>query len=344
MYVTDHQAGNQLLTLEKTTKPATAYLMSLPSEVGRKGMKSQLLKVARILGAPHYDYINWSTLNASVAQAILTKVSEPVSVVSKVASKNNTTNPDEIDNTTNTTRITITPSPATIKMVLSAIKGVAKACWQLELISTDNYLRIKEVKPPRGSRNPAGRDIEDGEKYQLLHSINADPTPAGKRDKALFALLMSTGVRRAEALSLKLTDYEPITGRIRILGKGNKERTVYIKNGAEKALKEWLEIRTTVEGAIFCVISKGKTIYTNRHLTPASLNDILTKRLKQSGLTNISLHDFRRTFAGDLLDANVDISTVSKLMGHANTQTTAKYDRRGERVKEAASQFVRVSW
>lgn len=309
----------QLINLEKTTKPATAYLASLTSEIGRRSMKSQLLKVARLLGAPHYDFINWSTLNASVAQAILTKAGQPT------------------DNTP-------TPNPATIKMVLSAIKGVAKACWQLELITTDNYLRIKEVKPPRGSRNPAGRDIEDGEKYQLLHSINQDPTPAGKRDKALFALLMSTGVRRAEALSLKISDYEPITGKIKLVGKGNKERTVYIKNGAEKALKEWLEVRTTIDGAIFCVISKGKSIYTDRHLTPASLNDILTKRLKQSGLTNISLHDFRRTFAGDLLDANIDISTVSKLMGHANTSTTAKYDRRGERVKEEAVRYIKVSW
>lgn len=312
-------SDTQLINLEKTTKPATAYLASLTSEIGRRGMKSQLLKVARLLGAPHYDFINWSTLNASVAQAILTKAGQPT------------------DNTP-------TPSPATIKMVLSAIKGVAKACWQLELITTDNYLRIKEVKPPSGSRNPAGRDIEDGEKYQLLHSINQDPTPAGKRDKALFALLISTGVRRAEALSLKISDYEPTTGKIKLVGKGNKERTVYIKNGAEKALKEWLEVRTTIDGAIFCVISKGKSIYTDRHLTPASLNDILTKRLKQSGLTNISLHDFRRTFAGDLLDANIDISTVSKLMGHANTTTTAKYDRRGERVKEEAVRYIKVSW
>lgn len=235
-------------------------------------------------------------------------------------------------------------SPASISLALSCLKGIARTSWEMNLLTTDIYQRIKHIKSPRGSRLPAGRDIEDGEKYQLLHSINTDPTPAGKRDKAVFALLISTGIRRAEAIDLKMSDYDQSTGRIKLVGKGNKERTVYIKNGAEKALKEWFEVRNTIKGAIFCVISKGKTIYTNKHLTPQALTQILDKRLKQSGLSNISLHDFRRTFAGDLLDANIDISTISKLMGHSDPKTTARYDRRGERTKEDAVRYIKVSW
>ncbi len=86
---------------------------------------------------------------------------------------------------------------------------------------------------------------------------------------------------------------------------------------------------------MFTVIRKGDHVSLDA-LTSQSVYDILAKRAEQAGVKKFSPHDLRRTFAGDLLDAGADISTVQKLMGHANSNTTAGYDRRDSKAKKAA--------
>jgi site-specific recombinase XerD len=306
------------------TRAARAYLASLKSETGRRAMTSALRKVARVMGAADIDAVNWASLNAANVKAIIAQVSEQ--------------------------RIEHGPragsrlAPASVATVLNALKGVAKAAWERESITTDTWERIRDVKPPKGSRLPAGRDVDAGERAALIQVAAGDTSPAGARDTAMLAMLIATGMRRGEVVALRLRDVDLETGRVRVVGKGDKERTAYLRNGAMRALRDWLAVRGQQPGALFCVINKGGAIYIERHMTTTALHFILQKRAAEAGVTDLTAHDFRRTFAGELLDAGQDISTVAAMLGHADVKTTAKYDRRGERAKENAAAFISVPY
>ncbi len=303
---------------------ARAYLASLKSDTGRRAMDSALRKVARLMGAPDIHAVNWATLNAANVKAIVAQIGE-----------------QRIERGT---RAGERLAPASVATVLNAIKGVAKAAWERESITTDTWERIRDVKPPKGSRLPAGRDVDAGERAALIQTAAHDTTPAGARDTAMIAMLIATGMRRGEVVALKLRDIDLETGRIHVIGKGDKERTAYLRNGAMRALRDWLAVRGMQAGALFCVINKGGAIFIERHMTTTALHLILQKRATQAGISDLTAHDFRRTFAGELLDAGQDISTVAAMLGHADVKTTAKYDRRGEWAKENAAAFISVPY
>jgi len=293
---------------------ATAYLASLKSAVGRRGMLSQLRKVARLLGFAEIDQVNWATLNAANVRAILSALS------------------------------TQNLAPASIAVALNALKGVARACWERGTLDTETYQRIRSIRPPAGSRLPAGRDIDAGERVTLMQTTARDRTPAGVRDAAILAMLIATGMRRAELCALRTSDVDLQSGKLRVIGKGDKERTAYLRNGALRYLRDWLAVRGDGPGPIFCRINKAGRIFPEGALSTTAMHKIITKRAAEAGLSDITPHDFRRTYAGELLDAGQDIATVAALLGHASVQTTARYDRRGERAKEAAAACISVPY
>jgi len=293
---------------------AKAYLASLKSDAGRRGMLSQLRKVASILDAPDIDAVNWATLNAANVRAI----------VSRLTAEN--------------------LAPASIATTLNALKGVARAAWERGTLDTETYQRIRSIRPPAGSRLPAGRDIDAGERVTLMQTTARDKTPAGVRDAAILAMLIATGMRRAELCALRTSDVDLQSGKLRVLGKGDKERTAYLRNGALRYLRDWLAVRGDGPGPIFCRINKAGRIFPEGALSTTAMHKIITKRAAEAGLSDITPHDFRRTYAGELLDAGQDIATVAALLGHASVTTTARYDRRGERAKEAAAACISVPY
>lgn len=132
-------------------------------------------------------------------------------------------------------------------------------------------------------------------------------------------------------------------GQIKVRGKGNKQRTAYIVSGTHEALCDWLNIRGKQPGPIFLPINKGGKIQ-NIRLTTQAVYKILNKRRREAGLKSFCPHDLRRTFVSDLLEAGADISVVSKMAGHANVQTTARYDRRPEEAKLKAAKLLHVQY
>ena len=80
----------------------------------------------------------------------------------------------------------------------------------------------------------------------------------------------------------------------------------------------------------------------NRRMTGQAVMLLLRKRVAEAKIAPLTPHDFRRTFIGDLLDDGADMSTVKDLAGHANVNTTARYDRRGEETKRKTAQLLLV--
>ncbi len=235
--------------------------------------------------------------------------------------------------------------------ILSAVRGVLRAAWQLGQMAAEDYHAAAAVKSVKGSKEePTGRALASGEILALLDACLADPAPAGYRDAAVIALLYACGPRRAELVGLDLADVS-ITeengerwGKLAVRGKGNKARSLPVAGGALDALQDWLIVRGDAPGPLFVPINKGGVLALGRRLTSQAIYDLLAKRGAAAKLAGFSPHDLRRTFISDLLDKGADIATVQKLAGHAQVTTTARYDRRGERAKRKAVSLLHVPY
>jgi len=232
-------------------------------------------------------------------------------------------------------------SPAHVNKHLVALRRVLKEAWRLGLMTAEQYQRAADLPPVKAHRLPAGAAVPRESLAALLRTCQQDDRVIGRRDAAIVATLYSTGCRCAELVGLTIADYSPGDRSLRVRGKGDKERLVYLNPDAVKLVEEWLAIRGWTPGALFPVVRKGGQLERDerghlRHMTPRALGMLLDRRFQQAKVARRSPHDFRRTFIGDLLDAGVDLATVQAIVGHSSPATTARYDRRPERRRRDA--------
>ena len=200
--------------------------------------------------------------------------------------------------------------------------------------------RVAKVENISGERVPAGRSINESELRELMIACVQDQTPAGGRDRAMFALAWDTGMRRAELAKLVIEDIVAEDNgngpayTLIVSGKGNKQRKSFVYGGTAKCLKFWLNIRGAEPGPVFCRIRKGGHTVPKHKLSGEALRLLLEKRIKQARLSPFTWHDFRRTLIGNKLDRGYDLVTIGKFVGHASTNTTAMYDRRPEEAQK----------
>lgn len=234
-------------------------------------------------------------------------------------------------------------APATANKMLAALRGVLREAWRLGLMTAEDYGRATDLAGVRGHTVPAGREIASGEIAALMSACERDRSAAGVRDGAVLATLYMAGLRREEIVGLDLSDYDAAAGRLVVKGKGGKERTAYLEGGAGAAMLDWLKIRGEEAGPLFRPINKAGKM-AKRRLTTQAVYNLLSKRAAEAGVSKFSPHDLRRTFVSDLLDAGADIATVARMAGHANVQTTARYDRRPEEAKRKAARLLHLAY
>jgi site-specific recombinase XerD len=206
--------------------------------------------------------------------------------------------------------------------------------------------RVATIHDVKGERDQRGRHLGHDELQALLRVCRADTSPAGARDAALFALAWSTGMRRSEMAALRIIDIKKKDEywTLQVHGKGNKVRTAYL-SGAARWLDNWLARRGHDTGPVFCPISRKGKVLRSRGLSDSALAKMLERRSLEAALAERPRwHDFRRTFAGNLLDQGVDLATVQRLLGHTSPTTTSNYDRRGEETRRRAVDKLNVPY
>jgi integrase len=209
-------------------------------------------------------------------------------------------------------------------------------------MTAEDYHRAADVPTIKAQTLPRGRALTSGEISALMGACGRDVSAAGTGDAALIAVLYGAGLRRSESVGLDLSDYNIETGELAIRGaKGRKDRLGYATNGSADALKDWLVARGCDPGPLFCNINKSGRI-TIRRLTDQAVLHVLKKRAVQASVASFSPHDSALVHQRPAR-CRADISTAQQLAGHANVQTTARYDRRGEATKRKAAELFACS-
>ena len=210
----------------------------------------------------------------------------------------------------------------------------AKNGW----LSRDIGKQLQSPKPQR--RLPDILDIEGAITTldSLAVRVSEEGSSAAMRDRAIVETLYASGIRVSELSGLNLSDIDFGRNTLRVLGKGNKERTVPIGIPAAKALTEWLAARKSMvnekSGDAVFVGARGKRIdqRTVREIVYVALEAL-------GGKVKMGPHGLRHSAATHLLEGGADLRTVQEILGHSSLATTQIYTHVSQdRLKQAYEQ------
>lgn len=209
--------------------------------------------------------------------------------------------------------------------------GISPAARARKLSALKSFYKYLTIRTKQMQENPVA-DLEYPKlrkslpKYltmeqsaALLKAVNG---PNQTRDYAILMLFLNCGIRRCELVGLNITDvYED---RIRVVGKGNKERFVYFGTPCRKAIDAYLVERNEK------VLSDNRALFGSRdgnRISVTAVHRLVKKALLQAGLdsTQFSAHKLRHTAATMMLSGGVDVKTVQEVLGHENLNTTQIY-------------------
>lgn len=208
----------------------------------------------------------------------------------------------------------------TIANKISAIRSFYRYMQREEIITENPLERVTSPKLDR--RLPKFLTADE-----IARMLAAPDTkkPTGQRDSAIIELLYATGLRVSEITGLNLSQINPCSHEIRVVGKGQKERIVLMGQPAANALKQYLEhgryklLRRHKSEAVF-ITHLGTRILDRR------VQKIIAQYAKRLGTKKkVHPHVLRHTFATHMLDGGADLRVVQELLGHASLETTQIY-------------------
>lgn len=207
-------------------------------------------------------------------------------------------------------------SPTARARKLSAIKSFYKYLTVRTKQLTDNP--VADLEYPK-LRKSLPKYLSMEQSATLLKAVSG---PNEIRDYAILMLFLNCGIRRSELVGLNISDvYED---RIRVVGKGNKERFVYFGTPCRKAIDAYLIERNKK------VLTDNQALFGSRdgnRISATAVHRLVKKHMLAAGLdsTQFSAHKLRHTAATMMLSGGVDIKTVQEVLGHENLNTTQIY-------------------
>ena len=215
---------------------------------------------------------------------------------------------------------------SSIRRRISTFKSFYKYLYLNEIMDKKDYPMAKIGYPKMEKKLP--KFIYYNDLLEIIDESTRDSD--GIRDRLIIEMLYATGVRVSELVNIKYSDIDYNNRRIRVCGKGNKERIVYFGEYALDALNEYtLTHKKNDEGYVF-TNSKGGQI------TDRGIRYIIDNIMKKLSIkVHVTPHVLRHTFATDMLNNGCDIKIVQELLGHSSLRTTEVYTHvTNERLKE----------
>lgn len=184
-------------------------------------------------------------------------------------------------------------------------------------IAEDPCACIKAPKSPR--RLPSALSPDEAAR---LVAIEGDD-PLSLRDRALFELAYSSGLRLAELAGMNVDACDLSGGEVRVLGKGAKERIVPVGAKAREAIARWVAARSAWAKPAEFAMFVGRT---GRRLSPRAIEQRLAQWAVRSGLSrHVHPHMLRHSFASHVLQSSGDLRAVQEMLGHASIASTQVY-------------------
>jgi site-specific recombinase XerD len=234
-------------------------------------------------------------------------------------------------------------APGTINLRLGAVRRLAYEAADCGLLSADLAAGVRRVRGVKKLGVRLGNWLTAEQGHALWQAPDCQRLK-GKRDRALLALLLACGLRRHEAVALRLDDLqqrEEHWAIVDLVGKGGHIRTVPMPDWVRRELEDWLGAAAIDRGRLFRRVNKFGKAWGDG-ITEKAVWDIVKESARIVGVAKLAPHDLRRTCARLCHASGGELEQIQFLLGHVSVQTTERYLGCKQRIRSAVNDRIGI--
>ncbi len=217
-------------------------------------------------------------------------------------------------------------APSTINLRLAAVRRIAYEAADSGLLSPELAAGIRRVKGVRRLGVRLGNWLTPEQGKSLLNAFD-EKSLRGTRDRAMVAMLLGCGLRRAELLAVTMGSIQQREDHwviADLVGKGGHVRTVPIPTWVKSAIDNWTREAGITEGRVFRAINRGGLVW-GEGMTSKVIWEVVKGAAKRAGIERLAPHDLRRSCARLCHQSGGELDQIQFLLGHVSIQTTERY-------------------